>query len=62
MFQLYQKVFSIVKGAISNLRLFLATEVPSEVMKNAFYFTLKAFFGLIKNIRLTSKFVTSQPG
>lgn len=34
-----------VKGQISGLRLFLATESPSK-KKNAFYFTLKALFAL----------------
>ena len=33
------------------------------MMKNAFYFILKALFVLkIRKIRLTSKFMTSQPG
>lgn len=36
-----------VKGQISGLRLFLATESPSKKKKkNAFYFTLKALFAL----------------
>ena len=30
------------KGAFSGLRQFLATESPLKMMKNAFYFTLKA--------------------
>ena len=30
------------KGALSYLRQILATEIPSKMMKNAFYFTLKA--------------------
>ena len=33
-----------LKGALSGLRQFLATESPLKVMKNAFYFTLKALF------------------
>ena len=33
-----------VKGALSGLRQFLAAESPLEMMKNAFYFTLKALF------------------
>ena len=51
-------------------------EIPLKMMKNAFYFILKALFvlkifkffrscrknGLIRKIRLTSKFMTSQPG
>ena len=34
------------KGALSNLRQFLANESPLKVMKNAFYFTLKGLFVL----------------
>ena len=34
----------IVKGALSDLRPFLAIESPLKMMKNAFYFTLKACF------------------
>ena len=34
----------IVKGALSDLRPFLAIESPLKMMKNAFYFTLKARF------------------
>ena len=34
----------LFKGAISGLRQFLATERPLKMMKNAFYFTLKALF------------------
>ena len=38
-------------------------ESPLKVMKNGFYFILKALFVLkIRKIRLTSKFMTSQPG
>ena len=33
-----------IKGELSRLRQFLAAESPSKMMKNAFYFTLKAFF------------------
>ena len=32
------------KGTLSDLRQFLATESPVEMMKNAFYFFLKALF------------------
>ena len=32
------------KGPVSGLRQFLATESPFKMMKNAFYFTLKALF------------------
>ena len=34
----------IVKGALSGLRQFLATENPLKIMKNDFFFILKAFF------------------
>ena len=34
------------KGALSGLRQFLATERPLNMMKDGFYFTLKALFGL----------------
>ena len=63
-----------VKDGLSGLRQFSATESSLKMMKNAFYFTLKALFvlknfiltfwsnGLIRMIRLISKFLTSQPG
>ena len=68
----------VIKGTLSRLRQFLATESPLN-MKNVFYFTLKALFvlkifkclsslfghiknGLTRKIRLISKFMTSQPG
>ena len=35
-----------IKGTISGLRQFLATESPLKTMKNAFYFTSKALFVL----------------
>ena len=35
-----------VKSALSGLRQFLANERPLKMMKNAFYFTLKALFKL----------------
>ena len=35
-----------IKGALSGLRQFLATESPLKMMKNAFYFTSKALFVL----------------
>ena len=35
-----------IKGALSGLRQFLATESPLKIMKNAFYFTLEALFVL----------------
>ena len=34
------------KGALSGLKQFLATESPFKMMKNAFYFTLRALFVL----------------
>ena len=34
------------KGALSGLRQLLANESPLKLMKNAFYFTLKALFVL----------------
>ena len=40
----------IVRGALSDLRPFLAIESPLKMMKNPFYFTLKArfFFKIFK--------------
>ena len=38
-------LFSL-KGVLSGLRQFFATESPLKMMKNAFYFTLKALFVL----------------
>ena len=35
-----------VKGALSGLRQFLANENPLKMMKNVFYFTIKAYFVL----------------
>ena len=35
-----------VKGALSGLRQFFAIESPLKMMKNVFYFTLKALFVL----------------
>ena len=40
------KIVIIIKGTLSGLRQFLATESPLKLMKNAFYFTLKALFVL----------------
>ena len=37
---------SSIKGPLSGLRQFLATESPLKMMKNAFYFTSKALFVL----------------
>ena len=36
----------MVKGALSGLRQFLATELPLKMMKNAFYVNSKALFVL----------------
>ena len=38
--------YPVLKGALSALRKFLATEIPLKIMKNAFYFMLKALFVL----------------
>ena len=46
-------VFSAIKGALSGLRQFLATESPLKMMKNAFYSTVKALF-----VHKTSKFLS----
>ena len=35
---------TVIKGALSDRRHFLATEKFLKMMKNDFYFTLKAFF------------------
>ena len=40
------KLLGTIKGALSGLRQFLATERPLKIMENAFYFTLKALFVL----------------
>ena len=37
---------SPIKGALSGLKRFLATESPLKMMKTAFYFTLKSLFVL----------------
>ena len=39
--------FLFIKGALSSLRRFLVTESPLKMIKNAFYFTLKALFVFI---------------
>ena len=38
----FAKVTFCLKYALSGLRQFLATEIPLKMIKNAFYFTLKA--------------------
>ena len=40
------KGYGLLKDALSGLRQFLATESPLKIMRNAFYFTSKALFGL----------------
>ena len=53
------------KGALSDLKQFLATESSLKIMKNTFHFTLKALFVLkiFKfKLRLISNFMTSQTG
>ena len=42
-----------IKGALSSLRQFLATDSPLKMMKNAFYFTLKALL-VLKIFKLLS--------
>ena len=37
---------TVFNGVLSSLRQFLATESPLKMMKNAFYFTSEALFGL----------------
>ena len=46
--QLHKTVpcMTVLKGVLSGLRPFLATESPLKMMKHAFYFTLKAPFVL----------------
>ena len=44
---------NMFKGALSGLRQFLATESPFKVIKNVFYFTLKALF-VLKILKLLS--------
>ena len=43
----------MIKGAISGLRPFLASESPFKMMRNAFHFTLKVFFSRYLNFVLT---------
>ena len=42
----HNNILHNIKGALLGLRLFLAIESPLKIMKNAFYFTLKALFVL----------------
>ena len=66
----------VLKSALSSLRQFLITESPLKMMKNTFYFTLKALLVLnfclefsvmsknnfIRKIKLILNLMTSQPG
>ena len=45
--------FAKLKGALSGLRQFLATESPLKMMKNAFCFTSKALF-FLKRLKFLS--------
>ena len=72
--QLYvEQMHENFKGALSGLRQFLAFESTLKMMKNAFYFLLKARFVLkifkflfllflIRKIKLNLKFMMSRPG
>ena len=50
---LFLCVVLFLKGALSGLRQFLANESPLKMIKNAFYFTLKAPF-ILKTFKLLS--------
>ena len=39
-------LYILIKGLLSGLRQFLATETPLKMMPNTFYFTTKALFVL----------------
>ena len=45
----------VIKGALSGLRQFLATENPLKMIKNTFYFTIEALFAL-KIFKFLSRF------
>ena len=45
----------VIKGALSGLRQFLATENPLKMIKNTFYFTLEALF-ILKIFTFLSRF------
>ena len=47
--KLHVSTLLIAEGAVSGLRQFLATENLLNVMKNAFYFTLKVLFVKLLN-------------
>ena len=44
--EMSKKMRSCLKGTLSGLGQYLTNESPLKVMKNAFYFTLKALFVL----------------
>ena len=46
MAKVYQNIFTNLKGALLPLRQLLAIGSPLKMMKNAFYFTPKAFLVL----------------
>ena len=46
-------IYKVFKGALSGLRPFFANESPLKMMKNAFYFTLKAL-SVLKIFKLLS--------
>ena len=71
----FRFLIASIKDPLSGLRLVLRIESPLIVMKNAFYFMLKALFvleiftffllyrnGLIGKLWLISQFMTSQTG
>ena len=75
-----KRVFKVGLSPSKKLCIICLIESPLKMMKNAFYFILKALFvlklftflsrlfwscrknGLIRKLRLISKFMTSQPG
>ena len=75
-----KRVFEVGLSPSKKLCIICLIESPSKMMKNAFYFILKALFvlklfkflsrlfwscrknGLIRKLRLISKFMLSQPG
>ena len=46
----------LIKGALPGLRQFLANEIPLKMMKNTFYFALKALF-LLKIVKFRLDFL-----
>ena len=45
----------VIKGVLSGLRQFLATENPLKMIKNTFYFTIEALF-VLKIFKFLSRF------